>query len=125
MRKPTKHSLTRKLDHLWAEIIRSRGECAWCKTTSGLEAAHIFSRRYRAVRWDLLNGVLLCHKHHFYAHANPVLFAEFVKSYLGEYNYEKLKKSAQMTTNWTITDLEEIYANLLRIKNPGQRENDD
>jgi hypothetical protein len=106
--KPTKSSLTRKLDKLCSLIVRARGYCAWCKKTDGLECCHIFSRRYRSVRWDLLNLVCLCHYHHFFSHSNPILFTEFIKEYLGEVNYELLKNRAKAIKKHTIQELEDL-----------------
>ena len=117
MRKQTKTSLTRKLDKLCSEVIRSRGECAWCKKTMGLECCHIFSRRYRSTRWYLGNLVCLCHAHHFYAHSNPILFTEFIKEYLGEKDYEDLKLRARMIIKYTLNDLQILYDKLLEVKN--------
>ena len=112
-REPTKRSLTRKLDKLCSDIIRGQGYCAWCKKTEGLECCHIFSRRYRSVRWDLDNLICLCHAHHFYAHSNPVLFAEFVKEYLGRYRYNQLKLKRWMVKKWSISELEELLKTLI------------
>ena len=112
MRKPTKKSLTRKLDKLVSEKVRGQGECAWCKKNEGLECCHIFSRRYRSVRWDWDNLLCLCHSHHFYSHSNPLLFAEFVKDYLGEEKYVRLKQKARMVKKWTLEDLMELYESL-------------
>jgi hypothetical protein len=112
MKKPTKTSLTRKLDKLCSQIIRGRGYCAWCHTTDGLECCHVFSRRYRSVRWYLPNLVCLCHSHHFYAHSNPVLFTEFIKEYLGEKDYEELKFRAKMILKYSIYDLETLLKSL-------------
>ena len=116
MRKPTKKSLTRRLDKLCSEIVRSRGYCAWCKKAEGLECCHIFSRKYRSVRWDLDNLVCLCHAHHFYSHANPVLFTEFIREYLGEYKYEQLKLRAGKITKWTLGEMEEMVKHLEKLK---------
>ena len=112
MRKQTKSSLTRKLDKLVSQIVRGRGYCAWCKKTSGLECCHIFSRRYRSVRWDFDNLLCLCHSHHFYSHSNPVLFGEFVREYLGEMKYTQLKQKAQMIKKWTVQDLQDLLEDL-------------
>lgn len=116
MRKLTKLSLTHKLDKLCSEIVRTRGYCAWCKKTTGLECCHIFSRRYRSVRWDLDNLVCLCHAHHFYAHSNPILFTEFVQDYLGELKYETLKHRAKAVRKWCIDEMESYYLILKDVK---------
>ena len=108
MKKPTKRSLTRKLDKICSDIVRKRGYCAWCKKTEGLECCHIFSRRYRSIRWDFDNLVCLCHSHHFYSHSNPILFTEFIKEYLGENRYEQLKLRAKMIKKWTIEQMAEL-----------------
>jgi hypothetical protein len=116
LRKPTITNLTRKLDKLVSEIVRKRGYCAWCKKTEGLECCHIFSRRYRSVRWFLGNLVCLCHSHHFYAHSNPVLFTEFIQEYLGDYEYEQLKLKARMIIKWTIPDLQTLSTQLEKVR---------
>lgn len=108
MRKITKRGLTRKLDKIVSEIVRARGYCAWCKKTEGLECCHIFSRKYRSVRWDMDNLVCLCHSHHFYSHSNPLLFAEFIKDYLGKDKYIFLKQKARMIHKWTLEEMSEL-----------------
>jgi hypothetical protein len=112
LRKITISGLTRKLDKLVSEIVRGRGYCAWCKKTEGLECCHIFSRRYRSTRWDMDNLICLCHSHHFYSHSNPVLFAEFVRDYLGKNKYIALKQKARMIKKWTLIDLQALYESL-------------
>ena len=107
MKKPTKKSLTRKLDKLCSNIVRARGICAkcGCDDYKKLETAHIFSRKYRSTRWHLLNLVCLCKSCHFWAHANPLLWGEFLREYLGEPNYTMLKKIAQPTKKWTLDEM--------------------
>ena len=114
MRKPTKTSLTRKLDKLVSEVVRKQGFCCWCKSTQNLQACHIFSRRYRSVRWDIEtpNVICLCARHHFYSHSNPILFAEFVKDYLGKHKYNELKIKSQSVHKWTIPEMEELLETL-------------
>ena len=116
MRKPTKSSLTRKLDKLFSQIVRKRGKCAWCGTKEGLECCHIFSRKYRSLRWSLDNAVCMCHSHHFYSHSNPILFAEFVKNYLGEEKYELLKEARNQITKLTLEDLQIKLKTLEELK---------
>jgi len=117
--KPTKRSLTRKLDKLISEMVRARGYCAWCHKTDGLETAHIFSRKYRNLRWNLTNLLCLCHTHHFFAHSNPILFAEFVKDYLGETKYNLLKLQAKSIKKWTLGEMMELYETLKEDKLKG------
>ena len=105
-RKETKKSLTRKLDKICSQIIR-QNPCARCgeEQYDKLQCAHIFSRRYRSVRWNLFNMVSLCASCHFWAHGNPVLFGEFVKTYLGEERYLLLKSTATPISKLTLDQM--------------------
>lgn len=116
-RKVTKTTMTRKMDTLCSQIIRFN-PCAKCGEVdySKLQCAHIFSRTYKSVRWDLLNLLCLCASCHFWAHKNPVLFGEFVASYLGEAKYSELKGRARALSRHTLSDLMDIYSNLYKVR---------
>lgn len=115
-RSPTKSSLTRKLDLTCSQIIRRIGFCRKCKMKDyeKLQCAHIYSRDYKSVRWDLKNLVCLCAKCHFWAHKNPILFTEFIKVYLGEIEYETLKIRALPTSHWKVYQLVELLQTLTK-----------
>ena len=118
MKKQTKSSLTRKLDKECSRIVRGRGYCEWgisdCSGAdhSKLQTAHIYSRTYKSVRWDLKNMLCLCAGCHFFGHKNPLQFAEFVKLWLGDYEYEKLKIRAVPVKRWTIPDMQSLLTTL-------------
>lgn len=117
MRKPTKSSMTRKLDIRCSLIIRSRMECAWCcvrvESISDLQCAHIFSRTYRNTRWDLDNLLPLCPKCHFYGHRNPIAFVEFIKAmYLTCNQYENLKQKHNLIKKWSLNEMVDLYNSL-------------
>lgn len=114
-RKPTKRTLTKKLDILFSKIVRSKGYCVKCGKTSNLQAAHIYSRRYRSVRWDWNNVLCLCSGCHFWSHHNPILFTEWVAEYLGEHKYIQLKLSASMLKKWSLGEMIDFYEDLKRI----------
>lgn len=108
-RKPSKKTLKNKLDKEISRIVRARGKCAKCgkEEYEKLQAAHIFSRSNLSTRWDLDNLLCLCGGCHlFWAHKNPVEFTEFVRNYLGEYKYERLRQNATSIKKWTIEDLQ-------------------
>jgi len=89
--------IDKELDRLWSEIIRKRGKCERCGRTDRLQAAHIISRSHRNTRWDLMNGLCLCGGCHiFFAHKEPLEFAEFVKKKLGKKEYDNLRARGQM-----------------------------
>jgi hypothetical protein len=116
VKKPSKKGLTRKLDKLCSEIVRSKGYCEKCKLTETLQCCHIFSRKNRSVRWDLINLLSLCAKCHFWSHQNPVLFTEWVREHLGEYEYSVLKRRAGESKKWTIEEMQAWYVLLLQFK---------
>lgn len=92
----SKKTLKREADTLWSEIIRDAGECVRCQRKDiKLEAAHIYSRRNLSTRYDLNNGLCLCTGCHFWAHQNPIDFAEWVDKYLGEGSLQELKDKAK------------------------------
>lgn len=82
MKKLGKKSLTNKLDNVFSEIIKLRDnyKCQKCGRVNGvqLQTAHIYSRRYRSVRWNPSNVLTLCAGCHFWAHQNPLDFAEWL-----------------------------------------------
>lgn len=60
--------------------------------------------------------MLLCASCHFFAHRNPVLFAEFVRGYLGDIKYENLKQHAASIKKWTLDEMIEYYEKLQNHK---------
>lgn len=107
--------MTRKLDKLVSDITRAKGRCSWCGKTDNLQAAHIFSRTYKSVRWDLDNVVCLCAKCHFEGHKRPIDFVEWIKSYLGEFKYQQLKMKTQSISHHKLHDLVALYDSLNKI----------
>lgn len=111
MRKQTKSSMTSKLDKICSLIIRKQGKCCMCadEQYERLQCAHIFSRTYRNTRWDLNNLLCLCASCHFYTHRNPLIFAEFVKEYLGEYKYAQLRNYHNLVKRFTLPEMMNLY----------------
>lgn len=115
MRKPTKSSMTNKLDKICSEIVRARGFCEKCGPAKyfafdELQCAHIYSRTYRSVRWDFLNLLSLCAGCHIgFAHKKPLEFAEWVREYLGDQKYFELKARANAIKRWTLPEMVEYY----------------
>lgn len=75
-RKPSKKTLTKKLDKLWSKLVLSRGKCEVCGKSEALNAHHYISRSNRRLRWDLHNGICVCAGCHVFKndsfHKNPV-----------------------------------------------------
>jgi len=79
-------TLTKQLDELWTEIIRSRSRnfedqicCERCGSTEVVQAHHIIPRTKYGTRWVLGNGVALCRRCHLYwAHKDSIEFTEWI-----------------------------------------------
>lgn len=106
----TKHSLTVKLDKICSLIIRQRGKCECCglEDYSKLQCCHIYTRKWKSVRWDFLNLLCLCASCHSKFHDKPIEFAEFVRDYLGE-KYEILRERANTIKKWTLPGMVELF----------------
>lgn len=100
MSKRTKTSVTKACDILFSYLVRLIGQCENCGSTQELQCAHIKTRKYRSLRWDLLNAFCLCAKCHRYYHDNPDEFGEFV----GTETTKILNKKLQKTKTWHIQD---------------------
>lgn len=94
-----------KEDIAWSFAVRERDHwtCQRCgsryppkkpgdgSSRSGLDAAHIFSRRLKSLRHDLENGVSLCTGCHLsWAHYQPLEFREWVRIWMGHKKYDAL-----------------------------------
>ena len=83
-RKPSKSSLQLKADSLWSQVVRQQwGHCAICGNPR-TEAHHLIGRSRRATRYEPMNGIALCAKHHKFstelsAHGAPLAFAEWLQ----------------------------------------------
>ena len=108
----TRKKLIKKLDTAWAQVVKKGGVCVRCGKKENLQAAHIASRNYHSTRWLPLNGLALCAGCHFFAHLNPVLFTEFVKSHLGRNKFKQLKLQIVEVRKWSVEELESQLANL-------------
>lgn len=103
--------LEKKLDDLWSELIKKKfdNKCAVCGARGNLQAAHIFSRKHRATRWEPDNGVCLCRRHHLYwAHTEPFEFMQLCEKLIGKERLNELETEAHKTTHYTREDLKEI-----------------
>lgn len=89
-----KQTAAKTLDALVGSHVRSRGRCEACGKTSDLQWAHGFSRRYRAVRWDLRNGFCLCRGCHLKYTVRPLEWDDWLRERWGEELYAELRSLA-------------------------------
>jgi len=109
MRKFKRKSAIKKLDNLFSLVIRKRDKrCQRCGKTENLQCAHIMSRKNVSTRWNMLNAVTLCYAcHFFWAHRNPIDFAEFIRERLGE-KYDNLILMAHTPKKFTDIELQKM-----------------
>jgi 5-methylcytosine-specific restriction endonuclease McrA len=82
------------LDMWFSLIVRSVGHCQSCGTTERLQCAHVVSRRYLGVRYDLRNAMCLCAACHMRFTHRPLEWEVFVTERMGEAAYIGLKRRA-------------------------------
>lgn len=73
--------LQKQADDLFSECVklRDKSHCTRCLKTSSLNCHHIFSRKHKATRYLLENGITLCRScHKFVAHSDSELFRRWV-----------------------------------------------
>ena len=100
-------TIDKKLDDAWSLLVKLKAgmecEIETCRKTKYLNSHHIFTRRNKAVRWCVDNGVALCPSHHtlnskFSAHATPVTFTSWLEKKRGKDFIEMLTyKSNQVS----------------------------
>lgn len=101
----------RQADILFSKFIRSLDHCEFCGQTKNLQCAHIYSRRYINLRYDIDNCLNLCASCHFKSHSDPLSFyATFLQ--LWPDRYKKLQKKRQIIKKWTIDDYKKIIQEL-------------
>ena len=106
-----KKKLEKELDKLWSLKVKARDKyCLKCGSRGVLEAHHIYGRRNLGTRWDVRNGISLCHPCHFYwAHRDIGKCYSFWVNLVGEKTAEEVMCLANSVFKPT-------YQNLLSIK---------
>lgn len=110
--KPKRSTLVNKLDKLVGERVKAIGKCERCgrgKNEVQLQTAHIYSRRYKHLRWELENLLCLCSGCHFWWHQNP---AEAIIWAMDIRDLNKLKLLRQNVTPIKDWQLVELYKEL-------------
>ena len=115
------------LDTAWSLLVKlkagNRCEVFNCGKTKFLNSHHIFTRRNKAVKWSLDNGIALCPSHHtlsssFSAHGTPIKFTDFLTKYRGENYIDLLTYKSNQIHKWHKFEKELLLKELLKeIKN--------
>lgn len=91
-------------DKRWSLAVRTRDgfTCQWptcgrkhAQNSTGLHAAHIFSRSIKRTRCDVENGIALCYPHHTrFDHLSKEEREAFIRRFMGDIRYEALRERA-------------------------------
>lgn len=104
---------------LFSKFIRKLDHCERCAKTSKqaqLQTAHIYSRRYVNLRYDINNVLCLCASCHRWAHDNPLDFITwFSKDYDDRAVYLMTKK--RIIKKWTADDYKKVIKELENYAN--------
>lgn len=100
----------KKCDQLFSELIRKAGKCHRCGSIYRLQCAHIFTRGYYTIRWDIENAVCLCSKCHVYFTYKPIEWEDYIKPIIGEDKWRELRQKA---LTYQKIDYETIYNGLV------------
>lgn len=90
-------ALRKKADDLFRDAVRERDgwACRNCESTRLPQCAHIVSRRYNAIRWNLGNAVCLCKSCHMKFTQDPLGWEDWVNERFGEARLRNLKFMAR------------------------------
>lgn len=82
------------VDRLFSQVVRLKGCCENCGSTSSLQCAHGFSRRYRPTRWLHINAFCLCAKCHVYYTHHPIEWDDWLREQWPDGLYETVREKA-------------------------------
>ncbi len=96
-------------DVWFSKCIRARdAACCYCGKTETLEAAHIYGRRLKSVRWSMDNCLALCHHHHRYFTEQPIEFNNWLVKLYGHGHMDLLQEKARAIFKTTAMIRKEI-----------------
>lgn len=104
-------SIASSCDIEMSKLVRSIGYCQRCHGTDYLEHAHVIGRSNKNLRFDVINGLCLCHFCHRWAHDNPKLFGKWFQEKFPE-RYQYLQHYRNQIKKRTHVDWEELLDDL-------------
>jgi hypothetical protein len=117
--KPHRTHVRDELDDLFKLAIRKlKGhKCEHCGKTKYLNVHHYYTRKSRSVRWNLMNGFLLCVGCHtmsstFSAHQTPADFVDWAVKDRGSLWAYSLRKLHNVPILWETEEMEALGGEL-------------
>ncbi len=100
-----------KLDILFSELVREAADwhCQKCmrKCFQGdgiLDCSHFYGRRHRVTRWHPDNVAAHCKSCHRWLQDRPMEFAAWIRGFLGDVRYDRLRERHRQSVKYTKTD---------------------
>jgi hypothetical protein len=96
-RKTKRRSLRRYSDDLWSQLIKTiyGNACYYCHGTQAIQSAHIIGRAHMVTRFNVKNGIAMCHTHHRAFDTYALDRDKLIVMAIGVEAYEGLKLAAQ------------------------------
>lgn len=108
-------ALIKDLDRLCREAVFARDghKCMRCGKRDRLQWCHVYSRRYRSLRWNLLNSMTLDAGCHLFWHHRPLEAMDWWREKVGPLKATQLEIAARVRPGGKL-DLEAIRIYLQR-----------
>ena len=116
-KKTRRQRLEKELDYLTAKIIKIQNnytcqKCGKYVTGRNCHASHIIPKTRHALRWNLINLMVLClHDHRDWWHTNILEAQKWFKEKFPE-KYKYLMKHKEDSGRFTLDELEELKVKL-------------
>lgn len=104
------------LDIIFSKVIRESYDYQCCACDANyrhdpgyMHCAHIHTRKHRSTRWNSHHGAIaLCAKCHRRFTDFPLEWADFLKRFMGESNYDEAKRLAWQVRKYTKAEKKEM-----------------
>jgi len=100
--------------------------CEHCGRQDGkMEAAHVYSRKFKSVRWDITNILCLCFRCHLDFTGAPLDFERWLRGYMGEGMLDILNEKRNRIQKDTKAYRQEVakhYRQQIKLMESGQHE---
>lgn len=115
MKSINRSTTEKNMDHHVSVIVRGRdGCCVQCGSTYQLTAGHLFSRRHRSTRWNLMNVFCQCWNCNFNHTIDRKPYEQWFKNKFGEEKFEEIRILSTQSVHYKDFEMIEILKELKR-----------
>ena len=102
----------KRCDIEMSKLVREKGHCERCGSTENLQHHHIVGRRNLTLRYDIINGLCLCYRCHFFqAHGGALEFIDWLDERFPS-RMEYLRTARNKRTKLTQQDYQRIFKDI-------------